>query len=99
MEYGLGNYKKIMSCGETVELTCPKCKNKVNMSVFSNGEFRLSAKLPLFNAGDVYFLVCPKCSALYGVDESKGINFKKGEKLSIGNYDLKELKSFDVQNQ
>lgn len=99
MEYRLGNYKKIKSCGETVELTCPKCKSKVNMSVFSNGEFRLSAKLPLFNAGDVYFLVCPKCSALYGVDESKGINFKKGEKLSIGNYDLKELKSFDVQNQ
>ena len=28
--------------------------------------------------------------------EEKGVNFKNGEKLSIGNYDLKELKKFEV---
>ncbi|MGN0531663.1 MAG: hypothetical protein ACI4IN_02595 [Eubacterium sp.] len=96
MEYRLGNYKKVKSIGETEEVTCPKCNNKVNMSLFSNGEFRLQADFPLFRTGNVFFLVCPHCSAIYGVDESKADNFVKGEKLSIGNYDLKELNGFNV---
>ena len=94
MDYRLGNNKKIKSLGETVELTCPQCENKVNMSVFSNSELTITAELPYVSTGNVYFLVCPSCGALYGVNEDKGNTFKKGEKLSIGNYDLKELKSF-----
>lgn len=96
MDYRLGNNKKIKSLGETSLLTCPKCENKVNMSLFSNGELRLSADFPIVSSGNVYFLVCPQCGAVYGVDEEKGNGFKKGEKLSIGNFDLNELKEFKV---
>ena len=96
MDYRLGNNKKIKALGETAELTCPKCGKKVNLSVFSNAEIRLSAELPIVSSGNVYFLICPECSAIYGVDESKGNVFKKGEKLAIGDFDLKELKAFDV---
>ena len=96
MEYRLGNNKKIKAIGETAEINCPKCNSKVNMSVFSNSELRLSADFPIVSSGNVYFLVCPSCSAIYGVDEDKGNIFKKGEKLAIGDFDLKELKAFEV---
>lgn len=96
MEYRLGNYKKIKVGGETTELTCPKCNEKVVMSVYSNGETRLDAEFPFVKSGNVYFLVCPKCASVFGVDEVKGKNFKKGEKLSIGNFDLKELDKYEV---
>ncbi|MBR3149588.1 MAG: hypothetical protein IKF64_05395 [Eubacterium sp.] len=96
MEYRLGNYKKIKSSGDTVELICPKCNEKVNMGVFSNGETRLTSELPFFTNGEVYFLVCPSCANVFGVDETKGKTFKKGEKLAIGNFDLKELDKFEA---
>lgn len=96
MEYRLGNSKKIHSQGETTELVCPKCDSKTSMTVFTNSETRMSAQFPLVKTGNVFFLVCPKCSAVFGVDESKGKTFKKGEKLAIGNFDLKELKEFSV---
>ena len=94
MNYRLGNNKKIKEVGETLELTCPNCNKKVNFSVFSNGELDIIPELPILKNGTVYFLVCPSCSKLYGVDEKVGNSFKKGEKLSIGNFDLKELKEF-----
>lgn len=96
MDYRLGNNKKIKTVGETEMLTCPKCENAVVMSVYSNGEMRLSPEFPIVSSGTVYFLVCPSCGAVFGVDEDKGNNFKKGEKLSIGNYDLKELEAFKL---
>ena len=96
MEYRLGNYRRIKSNGDTVTLTCPKCNHKVNMGVFSNAETRLTAELPFVTKGDVFFLVCPECAGVFGVDETKGKNFTKGEKLAIGNFDLKELKHFDI---
>ena len=95
MEYRLGNNKKIKSSGETVELTCPKCDKKVRMSLFSNSEMKITAELPFIKKGDVFFLICPECAAVFGVDESKGKDFKKGEMLSIGNFDLKELIRFE----
>ena len=94
MNYRLGNNKNIKTVGETVELTCPDCGEKVSFSVFSNKEMTLVPKFPLVKNGVVYFLVCPNCSHVYGVDEKLGNSFKKGEKLSIGNFDLKELKEF-----
>lgn len=94
MSYRLGNNKKIKEVGETLELTCPSCNEKVSFSVFSNGDMKLIPKFPLVKNGTVYFLVCPNCSKIYGVNENAGKNFKKGEKLSIGNYDLYELKEF-----
>lgn len=96
MDYRLGNSKDINFIGETELLTCPKCEKKVLMSVFSNGETRLTATLPFFKTGNVYFLVCPACSGVFGVEESSGKVFKKGEKLAIGNFDLKELEGFHV---
>ena len=96
MEYRIGNDIKIKTGGETVELTCPKCNNKAAMSLFSNKDTRLSADLPFITKSNVYFLVCPECAAVFGVDEVKGKNFTKGEKLSIGNFDLKELDKFEV---
>ena len=96
MEYRIGNSRKIMPQGETTELICPKCGKKVALSVFTNFEARLKAEFPLVKAGNVYFLVCPKCSAVFGVSENKGKLFKKGEKLSIGNFDLEELKKFEI---
>ena len=94
MEYRLGNEKKIESKGETVTLTCPKCQKKVKMAVFSNGEKRLIPKFPIVKSGTVFFLVCPECSSVFGVNEEAGKVFSKGEKLAIGNFDLKELKKF-----
>lgn len=97
MEYRLGNSLKIKEIGQTTLLTCPKCNSKVNLSVFSNFNARLVAQFPLFKTENVYFLVCPSCSSVFGVNEEKGINFKSGEPLAIGNYDLKELKEFNVK--
>ncbi len=96
MEYRLGNSKRIYPQGETTEIECPKCKEKVCFSVFTNYEFRLKAELPLFKSGDVYFAVCPNCSAVFGVDEDLGKVFKKGEKLAILTGNLKELDKFEV---
>ena len=96
MEYRIGNYRKIKANGETVELVCPKCDKKVNMSVFSNGQFKLKESFPFFKNGEVFFLICPSCAGVFGVDETKGKTFDKGEKLSIGNFDLKELDKFVV---
>lgn len=96
MEYRLGKSKRIYEEGTTVPLECPNCKNRVSFSVFSNLNTRLIPQLPVVKLENVYFLVCPKCASIYGVDRQKGVNFKNGEKLSIGNYDLKELKKFEV---
>ncbi len=98
MNYRIGNNKKIKELGETLELVCPNCNNKVKFSVFSNAEMRLVPEFPIVKNGNVYFLVCPECSKIYGIEESTGNNFKKGEKLSIGNYSLKELKEFEAFN-
>lgn len=94
MEYRLGNSLKVKSKGETTPIECPCCKNKVRFGVFSNMDVRLIAEYPLLNAETVYFLVCPKCASIYTVDEFKGDEFTKGEKYSIGNFDLKPLKEF-----
>lgn len=94
MEYRLGNSIRVKSSGDTVELTCPNCNNKVQFGVFSNYERRLAPKITLFDCRNVYFLVCPECASIFTVDEAKGNSFKKGEKLSIGNFDLKTLTQF-----
>lgn len=96
MEYKLGKDRRIIEQGQTVEIECPNCKSKVPFSVFTNKDLTLKAQMPLFQIKEVFFLVCPKCASLYGVDETKGKEFKKGEKLAIGNYDLKELKQFNI---
>lgn len=94
MEYKLGNSLRVKSRGETLELTCPNCQENVNFGVFSNYERRLAVKPSLLDCNTVYFLVCPKCASIYTVDEAKGDCFKHGEKLSIGNFDLKTLKEY-----
>lgn len=94
MEYRLGTSLKIKSKGDTVELECPCCKNKVNFGVFSNMDTRLIPEFPLIDSSCVYFLVCPSCASIYTIDENKGNEFTKGKKLSIGNFDLKSLKEF-----
>ncbi|MGN1202523.1 MAG: hypothetical protein ACI4RF_04455 [Eubacterium sp.] len=94
MEYRLGNSLRVKSRGETVELTCPSCNKKVQFGVFSNFERRLAPKITLLDCNTVYFLICPECAAVYTVDEAKGDSFKNGQKLSIGNYDLKPLQEF-----
>jgi len=96
MEYRFGNSKKVKELGLTCDLTCPKCTKKVNFSVFSNSESRLNADFPFVKSGNVYILVCPECSSVFTVDENKAKTFKKGEKLAIGNFDLKEPKAFEV---
>lgn len=93
MEYRLGNSKYIKSGGDTVFIECPHCKKKVKFGVFYNYERRLSAE-NFIDCNNVYFLVCPECSSVFTVDESRGDSFRKGEKLSIGNFDLKNLKKF-----
>lgn len=98
MAYRLGTSLRIKEKGETVELQCPNCNKKVNFSVFSNMDTRLIPEFPLINSERVYFLVCPKCASIYTVDETKGNNFSNGEKLAIGNFDLKTLKEFKPKN-
>ncbi len=97
MEYRLGNSLRVKASGDTLELTCPNCKQKVQFGVFSNYERRLAPKITLLDCSNVYFLVCPGCAAVYTVDRPKGDCFKKGEKLSIGNFDLKTLKEFKAK--
>ena len=94
MAYRLGNKKEIEPLGETAPLVCPSCSKKVSFSVFSNGELRLVPKFPVVKNGKVFFLVCPACSSVFGVNEAQGKSFEKGETLSIGNFDLKELIEF-----
>jgi uncharacterized protein with PIN domain len=94
MEYRLGNSYKVKSRGDTVELTCPNCNKEVKFGVFSNFERRLAPKITLLDCQTVYFLICPNCASIYTVDEVKGDSFKKGQKFSIGNLDLKTLKEF-----
>lgn len=95
MEYRLGTANKIREQGETTELFCPYCEKKVHFSVFSNLERRIALKLPLpIDVHTVYFLVCPECASIYSVDESSAEGFRNGQKLSIGNFDLRELKDF-----
>lgn len=96
MEYKLGNSMKIYHQGETVPIVCPKCHKKVKFSVFSNIETRLKAKFPPLEIGYVYFLICPHCSSVFGINEETGDTFVKGEEFAIGNYDLKELKKFEL---
>lgn len=94
MQYRLGTDIRVKDRGRTLELECPNCKNKVNFGVFTNMDIHLDVKYPFFDSNRVYFLVCPKCASIYTVDETKGNDFKNGEKLSIGNFDLKTLKEF-----
>ena len=67
---------------------------KVNFGVFSNFERHLAVKATLLDCKTVYFLVCPECASVFTVEEARGKAFQKGEKLSIGNFDLKPLKEF-----
>ena len=92
MEYRLGKGKRIFEQGQTTALECPNCKNKVQFSVFTNLDTKLIPQLPVVKFENVYFLVCPKCSAVFGVDNQNGKLFRKGEKLAIGDFDLKDLK-------
>ncbi len=94
MEYKLGNSLKTKSIGNTVNISCPECGKSSSFGVFTNADTRLSARFPLFTHEDVYFLVCPCCASVFTVDERSGKEFKKGEPLSIGSYDLKKLKEF-----
>ncbi len=96
MEYKFGNSLKVFEQGQTNELTCPNCNKKVEMAVYSNPEGRLDSKFPFYKKGDVYILICPECATVYTVDEDKAKLFKKGEKLAIGDFDLKEPKKFEV---
>jgi uncharacterized protein YbaR (Trm112 family) len=95
MNYKFGNSNKIYEQGSTAPLTCPKCNKKVEFAVLSNFEGRLKGEFPFFDSSNVYILVCPECSSLFTVDEEKGKQFKKGEKLAIGNFDLKEPKKYE----
>lgn len=95
MKYRFGNSAKINDQGLTSELTCPDCGKKVEMTVFTNSEGRLDSVFPFFKTGNIYILVCPNCASVYTVDEDKGKVFKKGEKLAIGDFDLKEPEKFE----
>lgn len=99
MEYRLGTSIKVKEKGETENLECPCCKSNVKFSVFSNMDTRLIPNFPLIDSTCIYFLVCPNCASIYTVDETKGDEFTKGEKLSIGNFDLKSLKEFKPINE
>ena len=100
MEYRLGTSLKVKSRGDTVKLTCPNCQKTVEFGVFSNLERRIAVKLPLpLDCQTIYFLVCPACASVFGVDETKGDSFKHGQKLSIGNFDLKPLTPFKPKGE
>lgn len=95
MDYRLGTSIRVHAKGNTLELVCPKCEKTVQFGVFSNLERRIAAKFPLpVNCQKIYFLVCPACAGIFTVDETLGDSFSGGQKLSVGNFDLKELKPF-----
>lgn len=94
MEYRLGNSMKIKDRGETLETICPNCKKVVKFGVFSNFERRIVPKITLFDCNTVFFLICPECAGIFTVDESKGEDFRKGNKFAITDTDLKPLEEF-----
>ena len=69
---------------------------KLCRSFVRNAKMDLIPKFPVVKNSTVYFLVCPVCSSAFGVREDIGKTFEKGEKLSIGNFDLEELDEFNV---
>lgn len=96
MEYKkLGNSKKLFNAGTTTKITCPKCNEKVEMSVFKNRDTRLTAKIPLIDSKNVYLVVCPSCASMFGVSNDNAKQLEKGEKLAIGDFDLKELDTIE----
>ena len=95
MEYRIGNSKKIKENGQTEKLTCPNCNKKVNFSVFNNGQLNITTTLPIIENTKVYFAVCPECASVYGIDERAAREFAKGAKLSIGDFDFKDLIKFN----
>lgn len=94
MEYRLGNSLRVKDRGETEEIECPSCKNKVKFRLFRNMDVRFISSYPLLEAKGVYFLVCPKCVSIYTVDEDQGDLLVNGQKYAIGSFDLKKLKEF-----
>lgn len=67
--------------------------------MFSNFERRIAVKLPLPpGMPNGVLLVCPNCAAVFGVDEQRAM-ISKGSPLSIGNFDLKDLKPFKPEKQ
>lgn len=95
MEYRIGNSKKIKENGITAQLTCPKCNEKVSFSIFSNGKLDITAQLPIISNSKVYFAVCPNCAAVFEIENRAARDFDKGNLLSIGDFDLKELTKFN----
>ncbi len=94
MEYRLGNSLRVKDKGETDEMECPCCKNKVKLRLFRNTDVRLISSYPLLKATGVYFLICPKCASVYTVDEDQGDLLASGQKYAVGSFDLKKLKEF-----
>ncbi len=95
MQYKLGNFKSIQDKGQTTLLTCPKCNKKVNFSIFKNEKLELVSKMPLVKSDTVYFLVCPECASVFGVDSDRADSLVKGNDLSVGNFDFKDLEVFN----
>lgn len=96
MQYKLGNSKKVYDKGETTLLECPNCKKKVKFEMFSNFDTRLKASFPLIESKNVYFVVCPNCAKVYGVEHDSAKEMKK-DKLAVGNFDITDLKPFDIE--
>ena len=76
---------------------CPDCGHEISeyANMCPNCGFPLQKFLKENNFTNIQgVLVCPKCASVYTVEEARGKAFQKGEKLSIGNFDLKSLKEF-----
>lgn len=95
MDYKLGNSKKINEFGVTPELSCLKCGENVQLSVFTNLDTFLVPKFPLIKSKNVYFLVCPKCAGIFTADVKKENIKRKDKMLNISSDDLKELDIYE----
>ena len=56
--------------GESNQIACPQCGNKVHMKVLraSNGVGLFG--ISLYNVNHDLFAICPKCAALFSVDRA-----------------------------
>lgn len=93
MQYKAGNSKYVRLNGESEEIICPNCGEKVHFGIFSNSEIDLIPEFPLFDAKIIYFAVCPNCASVFKIRNGAGSGFKDN-KLSIGNFDFEKLPEF-----
>ena len=80
--------------GLTGPITCPSCKETVNMHVFEHTDYSFLA-LVLGKDKDGHFAVCPKCAKTFSISENYMKEYLSGTSVIMTEGDLTEIKKGD----